>query len=73
MAATLVAIPSLATIDRANANLIGTQRVEEARLSKDIDPMLDLIKQADNGRVYAGLPSNWGANFTVGEVPASST
>jgi hypothetical protein len=34
-----------------------------------ISPIISYLKAADDGRVYAGLPSNWGINFRVGVGP----
>jgi len=67
--ATLVAIPKLYSYDQLNASDIAAQRAGEAIQGAQIAPMLDLIRQANNGRVYAGLPTNWGAHFYVGYVP----
>jgi hypothetical protein len=67
--ATLIAIPALYSVDRLNAHDIGSQRSAEAVQSQQIDPMLSFVRAADNGRVYAGMPSNWGSTFEVGYVP----
>ena len=32
-------------------------------------PLVSYIKAHGQGRVYAGLPSNWGSTFRVGYVP----
>jgi hypothetical protein len=34
-----------------------------------ITPIVSYLKAANDGRVYAGLPSNWGINFRVGVGP----
>ncbi len=69
IAATLIAIPRLYSIDQSNARDIGTQRQAESTQGKQIAPLISLVLKAHDGRVYAGLPSNWGEAFTVGYVP----
>jgi hypothetical protein len=68
----LLAIPAvleLRTYDHQNAGLIGTQRQSEATYGPQINSIISYIKSHPSGRTYAGLPSNWGMNFTVGYVP----
>ena len=35
----------------------------------EVNTLLAIAKDDGGGRIYAGLPSNWGHSFTVGEVP----
>jgi len=67
--AVALVIPSLHTIDAFNSSDIGTQRHYQAVLDPAIQPLIKYVKEANNGRVYAGMPGNWGASFTVGYVP----
>jgi hypothetical protein len=59
----------LATTDRRNARQIAVQRHADAGAGADVDRLLAVAKARGGGRVYAGLPTNWGADFTVGLVP----
>jgi nitrate reductase gamma subunit len=59
----------IATRDDLNATAINAQEVADTEQGSQIAPLLEYIRQADNGRAYAGLPNNWGANFRVGAVP----
>ena len=36
---------------------------------RQVDRLIAIVKRDGGGRVYAGMPSNWGAAFTVGAVP----
>ncbi len=55
--------------DSGNATAIHDQVVDDALDGPLIAPLLDRVRAAGNGRVYAGLPDNWGAGFLVGQVP----
>jgi len=71
-AAVLVLAPAwlqLGAYDRHNAAAISAQRRADTTQGAQLDRLIALIKAADVGRVYAGMPSNWGMNFTVGAVP----
>jgi hypothetical protein len=59
----------LASIDRHNAAKIAGQRRADATLGADLDRLLAVVKANGDGRVYAGLPTNWGSDFTAGAVP----
>ncbi len=52
-----------------NADAISAQRVAESVQGTQVDELLAVVHQGGGGRVYAGLPSNWGTSFTVGQVP----
>jgi hypothetical protein len=71
-AAILVLAPAwlqLRSFDRHNAAAIRAQRRDDATEGGQLDRLIALIKNAGGGRVYAGMPSNWGMDFTVGAVP----
>jgi len=63
------AIIQVGRFDSRNAATIHQQRKGEAVDGPLITPLLAFIKGHGGGRVYAGLPTNWGQYFTVGEVP----
>ena len=71
-AAVLVLAPAwlqLGAYDRHNAAAITAQRRADTRQGAQLDRLIALVKHAGVGRVYAGMPSNWGMSFTVGAVP----
>ena len=55
--------------DGHNATNIGLQAAADAQQDPQIDRLLDYVRAHPNGRVYAGAPTNWGEDFTVGAVP----
>jgi len=57
------------SFDRRNADHIAAQRRADATQGAELDQLIALIQANSGGRVYAGMPSNWGMNFTVGAVP----
>lgn len=59
----------VATRDAANAADIAAQRAYDATEGPQLQVLLNKIKADGGGRVYAGLPQNWGASFKVGFVP----
>jgi hypothetical protein len=69
LAAVLVAaVPPVSRLDRRNAEAIDEQRAAAAGPASLITPLVDYIRARPDGRVYAGSPDNFGANFTVGYV-----
>jgi hypothetical protein len=72
LAAVVVLAPAwlqLGDYDRRNAAAIHDQQRAEAIQGAEVDRLVAVIKRDGGGRVYAGMPSNWGAGFTVGVVP----
>ncbi len=55
--------------DGHNATNIGLQADADAQLDPHINELLDYVKAHPPGRVYAGAPTNWGNDLTVGAVP----
>jgi Gpi18-like mannosyltransferase len=55
--------------DRHGAELIDVQRTAEKTDGRDVDSLIAIVKERGDGRVYAGLRSNWGHDFAVGFVP----
>ncbi len=51
-----------------NDNAIAYQQDADATQGADVDALLSLAQHDGGGRVYAGMPSNWGFNFKVGYV-----
>jgi hypothetical protein len=71
-AAILVLAPAwlqLRDYDRHNTAAIKAQRRADATQGAQLDRLIALIEENGGGRVYAGMPSNWGMDFTVGAVP----
>ncbi len=60
---------SLASYDAHNATNVGLQAQADAQQDPHIDELLAYVRAHPRGRVYAGLPTNWGADFVVGAVP----
>ncbi len=59
----------LGSYDRRNAMAIGAQRHADSTQGAELDRLISVIDGAGGGRVYAGMPSNWGMDYTVGAVP----
>ena len=59
----------LGAYDRHDATAIAAQRRADGTEGAELDRLLVVVKQDDGGRAYAGMPSNWGEDFTVGAVP----
>jgi membrane protein YfhO len=59
----------LGAYDRADGAAIGAQRRADVTEGADLDRLVAVIKRDGGGRTYAGMPSNWGETFTVGQVP----
>ena len=57
------------TYDDHNGTNIALQADADARQDPQIDQLLAFVRAHPQGRVYAGQPTNWGANFLVGAVP----
>jgi Bacterial membrane protein YfhO len=52
-----------------NAEWISAQHAAESTQGGEVDRLIDYVHVHGGGRVYAGMPSNWGSNFVVGAVP----
>jgi Bacterial membrane protein YfhO len=59
----------LGAYDRHDGAAIAAQRRADAAEGADIDRLVAVIERDGGGRTYAGMPSNWGEDFTVGAVP----
>jgi hypothetical protein len=59
----------LLAFDRHNAASIEAQVVADRSEGAQVDRLVEIVKRRGGGRVYAGMPSNWGMNLAVGAVP----
>jgi hypothetical protein len=55
--------------DKSNSIEISSQYSSQNIDAKTISPIIEYILAHQTGRTYAGLPTNWGTNFLVGQVP----
>jgi hypothetical protein len=55
--------------DRQDTAAIAAQRRADDTKGADVDRLIAMIERDGGGRTYAGMPSNWGQDFTVGAVP----
>ena len=59
----------LGAYDRHDDAAIAAQRRADDTEGADVDRLVAVIERGGGGRTYAGMPSNWGQDFTVGTVP----
>jgi hypothetical protein len=59
----------LGAYDRQDGAAIAAQRHADATEGAQLDRLIAVIERHGGGRTYAGMPSNWGQDFTVGAVP----
>jgi hypothetical protein len=59
----------LGAYDSRDSAAIAAQRRADAAQGAELDRLITVIERDGGGRTYAGMPSNWGQNFTVGAVP----
>jgi len=72
VAAVVVLAPAwlaLGAYDRHDGAAIAAQRRSDDTEGADVDRLVAVIKRDGGGRTYAGMPSNWGQDFTVAAVP----
>jgi Bacterial membrane protein YfhO len=72
VAAIVVLAPAwlaLGAYDRHDGAAIAAQRRADDTEGTDVDRLVAVIERDGGGRTYAGMPSNWGLDFTVGAVP----
>ena len=73
VAAVAVLAPALAAAGGAMSAWTGAaitvQRQNDTTAGVQLDRLIAVITHDGGGRTYAGMPSNWGASFTVGAVP----
>jgi hypothetical protein len=54
---------------RTSAQFIRQQQTSDSTRGRDVGSLLKIVKASNDGRVYAGLRSNWGQDYKVGYVP----
>ena len=59
----------IATYDHASATWIAFQRNVALTQGADVNALVAEAQSLGGGRIYAGMPSNWGHQFYVGAVP----
>jgi len=59
----------LAAYDRHDGAAVAAQRRADATEGAALNRLIAVIERDGGGRTYAGMPSNWGQDFTVGAVP----
>jgi hypothetical protein len=57
------------TFAARNTQWIDAQHAADGAQGADVDRLIAYVRDHGGGRVYAGMPSNWGSQFTVGAVP----
>jgi uncharacterized protein DUF6541 len=72
-----VAVLAPAWLERAHYDhrgtaLIRSQQGYDAGDGRNIDRLIDIVKRRGDGRTYAGLRANWGAQYRVGSVPVQA-
>ncbi len=60
---------NISKFDLHNRTNVSLQARSDTQEAPQIDHLLDYVRAHPRGRVYAGSPTNWGADFTVGAVP----
>ncbi len=59
----------IAKYDDASAAWIVAQRAIAPTRGAQLDSLISLAQSRGGGRIYAGMPSNWGHYFNIGAVP----
>jgi hypothetical protein len=67
--ALLPAWTGVGTYDMQHAPLQLHQQLADATDGADLQVLIDQVKLQGGGRVYAGSPGNWGAQYDIGFVP----
>ena len=69
VAALTPAWTQVASYDSASGYWIHYQRNADETQGAQVNQLIATAEARGGGRIYAGLPSNWGHDFLVGEVP----
>jgi len=68
--AILVVVAALTpAYDQASATWIHYQQSADETQGAQVNQLVATAEEGGGGRIYAGLPTNWGYTFTVGGVP----
>ncbi len=54
---------------RTSARYIDEQHTSDSTQGQEVRSLIAMVKSLGGGRVYAGLRSNWGEQYTIGFVP----
>jgi hypothetical protein len=68
----LLLLPGLVEInhyDGTSRALIVTQEAADSTQGAQVRSLVAQAERLGGGRIYAGMPSNWGRRFSVGDVP----
>jgi len=57
------------TFAATNTQWVNAQQNADRSQGRQVDRLIAYVRTNGGGRVYAGMPSNWGSQFTVGAVP----
>ena len=60
---------ALQSYESSNSFWMQQQQIADQTQGAQLNVLLSIIKSRGDGRVYVGLPNNWGYNFRVGLVP----
>jgi len=52
-----------------DGDYIDAQQAQDATDGADLDALLDMVAERNDGRAYAGTRANWGKDYLVGSVP----
>jgi hypothetical protein len=63
------AFSEISNYDHSDAVVTAVQRRADVTEGKMIAPLVAYVRSHGQGRVYAGLSTNWGSGFRVGYVP----
>jgi putative flippase GtrA len=69
IAALTPAWSAVASHDSASAAWIHNQQYADETQGVQLNDLVAVAQDRGGGRIYAGLPTNWGYDFTVGGVP----
>jgi hypothetical protein len=72
MVAVVVLAPAWLQLDASghhDSTAIAAQRRADSTQGAQLDRLIAVINREGSGRTYAGMPTNWGQQFTVGTVP----
>jgi hypothetical protein len=62
-------VDRVTSLDSSNGAAIASQVVADGSAGPSVEELVATMRSIGPGRVYAGTTTNWGAKFTVGEVP----
>ncbi|HEY5111014.1 MAG TPA: hypothetical protein VII67_01655 [Acidimicrobiales bacterium] len=68
----LVLAPAWTQLDAYNSSnnvWIQYQRVADQTQGAQVNELIAIAQSRGGGRIYAGMPSNWGRTFYIGDVP----